>query len=233
MLNAIRATLFYFIYSLSLVIYASLCILVGWMLPLHSRYPFFLMWNRFAVWWLKISCGVSYRITGAENIPDKPYVLLCNHQSPWETLFLSYRFQPACAILKKELLKIPFFGWGLALLQPIAIDRSKRRAAREQLLTQGKDRINRGFSILIFPEGTRVDPGVEKKYSTGGAELAIATGVPVLPVAHNAGKFWPARKLAKKPGCIDMIIGKPVSSVGREARGLTEEFRQWVEQQNL
>jgi 1-acyl-sn-glycerol-3-phosphate acyltransferase len=232
-MNAIRAIVFYFVYSVSLVLWASLCVLIGWMLPLHARYPFCLQWNRFAVWWLGLACGVRFRTTGSDNIPAAPYVLFSNHQSPWETLYFTYRFRPICPILKRELLKIPFFGWALALLKPIAIDRSKRRAARDQLLSQGQQRLANGFSIMIFPEGTRVDPGVEKKYSSGGAELAIAAGVPVLPVAHNAGKFWPAHRLGKTPGCIDMIIGKPMPTIGRDARELTEEFRQWVASHNL
>jgi 1-acyl-sn-glycerol-3-phosphate acyltransferase len=233
MINAIRAAIFYTGYSVSLVLYATLCVLIGWLLPIHARYPFCLQWNKFAVWWLGLACGVRYRTTGSDNIPEGPFVLFANHQSPWETLYFTYLFQPICPILKQELLKIPFFGWGLALLKPIAIDRSKRRAARDQLLTQGRDRLDKGFSILIFPEGTRVDPGVEKKYSTGGAELAIAANVPVLPVAHNAGKFWPAHQFRKTPGYIDMVIGKPIDTSGRDARELTEQFRQWVASQQL
>jgi 1-acyl-sn-glycerol-3-phosphate acyltransferase len=228
MLNVIRAVIFYSGYSISLVIWASLSVLFGGMMPLRARYPFCLQWNRFAVWWLGIVCGVRFRTSGSENIPDGPFVLLSNHQSPWETIYFTYRFLPICPIVKKELLVIPFFGWALAVLKPIALDRSKRRAARDQLLGQGQDRLSNGFSILIFPEGTRVDPGVEKKFSTGGAELAIAARVPVLPVAHNAGKFWPAHKLGKTAGYIDMVIGKPIPSMGREARELTEEFRLWV-----
>jgi 1-acyl-sn-glycerol-3-phosphate acyltransferase len=232
-MNTIRAIIFYFGYSISLVFWASLCVLLGWMMPLKIRYPFCLQWNRFAVWWLGFICGVKFRTTGAENIPEGPFVLLSNHQSPWETLYFTYRFLPICPILKKELLRIPFFGWALAVLKPIAIDRSKRRAARDQLLGQGQHRLANGFSILIFPEGTRVDPGVEKKFSSGGSELAIASNVPVLPVAHNAGKFWPAHRLSKTPGYIDMVIGKPIPAMGRDARELTEEFRQWVASLNL
>lgn len=233
MLNYTRALIFYLGYTISLIIYATGCVVFGWPLPLKSRYRVFLQWNRFAVWWLKISCGVSYRISGTEHIPSEPYVLLSNHQSQWETLFLTYYFLPICAILKKELLKLPFFGWGLMLLKPIAIDRSKRNAARDSLLTQGKQHLEDGFSILIFPEGTRVAPDVHKKFSTGGAELAIACGVKVLPVAHNAGRYWPARSMSKNPGCIEVVIGPAMDSTDRDPRELTAEIQQWVLRQQL
>lgn len=233
MLNMLRAILFYLGYFVSLILYASGCVLVCWLLPLKTRYSIVLVWNRFAVWWLKISCGIRYRVSGAEHVPAKPFVVLSNHQSQWETLFLSYYFLPITAILKKELLKIPFFGWGLSLLKPIAIDRSKRNAARDSLLSQGKQHLRDGFSILIFPEGTRVEPGEVRKYSVGGAELAIACGVKIVPVAHNAGRFWPKQALRKNPGCIEVIIGAPIETVGRNPRELTEEFRQWVIGQGL
>jgi 1-acyl-sn-glycerol-3-phosphate acyltransferase len=198
------------------------------MLPLHSRYRYFVQWNRFVVWWLGVCCGVRYQIQGREKVPSEPFVLLANHQSPWETLFLYYEFKPLCAVLKRELFRIPFFGWALWLLRPIAIDRNKRRGARDSLLSQGKQQLGNGISILVFPEGTRGKPGEDRKYYTGGAELAIAAGAKVLPVAHNAGELWPAHKLVKKPGIITVVIGDPIDTSGREARELTEQFKQWV-----
>lgn len=226
----LRGLLFYFGYALSLVIYASLCLLVGWMLPIHRRYPFFVVWNRFAIWWLKVACGVRYRIQGLEHLPPVPYVMASNHQSPWETLLLYERFPPLCAILKIELLSIPFFGWALKLLDPIPIDRSKPKLARVTLLREGIERLDNDISVLVFPEGTRVEPGVDKKFSHGAAELAISSGKPLVPVAHNAGKFWPAHRLVKTPGVIDLVIGRPIATAGRQPRELTEEIQTWVRQ---
>ncbi len=230
MLATLRSILFYLGYGPTLVIHASLCVLIGWALPLRPRYWFCTLWNRFAVWWLKITCGVHFRVTGIENIPAGPVVLLSNHQSPWETLFLYYYFVPICAILKRELLWIPFFGWALALLHPIAIDRSKGRSARNNLLTEGPKRLQWGLSVLVFPEGTRTEVGQDKKYLTGGADMAIKAEALVLPVAHNAGLCWPAHKFAKRPGVIDVVIGKPIPAAGREPRELTEEVQAWIKQ---
>jgi 1-acyl-sn-glycerol-3-phosphate acyltransferase len=228
MLMTLRSALFYLGYAVTLVVHSSLCVLVGWALPLPARFRFATLWNRFAVWWLGVTCGVRYRITGLEHVPPTPFVLLANHQSPWETIFLYYYFVPICAILKRELLRIPFFGWALAVLRPIAIDRSKGRSARNSLLVEGPKRLQWGLSVLVFPEGTRTEVGQEKKFFTGGAELAIAAGALVLPVAHNAGLFWPARKFAKRSGTIDVVIGKPIPAAGREARELTEEVQTWI-----
>jgi len=226
----LRTTLFYTGYILTLVPHASLCVLLGWMLPLRARYGYFVLWNRFVIWWLGVTCHVEYRITGSEHIPDAPFVLLSNHQSPWETIFLYHHFSPLCATLKRELLFIPFFGWALALLDPIAIDRNKRTTARQILLREGQRRLQERISVLVFPEGTRVAAGQYKKYSSGGAELAIAAGAVVLPLAHNAGTFWPARRYLKWPGTIDVIIGAPVATHGREARELAAAIQIWVQQ---
>lgn len=225
-----RTTLFYAGYVLTLMPHSIISVLICWLLPLKARYRYVVLWNKFTIWWLKISCGVNYRIHGVENIPAEPFVLLSNHQSPWETIFLYDYFKPLCAIMKRELLYIPFFGWALALLDPIAIDRSKRREARQTVLTEGKKRLRAGISVLVFPEGTRVDAGVEKKYSTGGAELAITASAKVLPVAHNAGLFWPARRYLKYPGTVDVVIGKAINASGREARELAEEVQTWTRQ---
>lgn len=229
-LNYLRSILFYIVYAVSLVVFGCICMLVIWAFPIKSRYTFIVLWNRFAVWWLKICCGVSYRIQYQGAIPSGAFVMASNHQSPWETIFLYFMFQPLCATLKIELLSIPFFGWSLRLLQPIAIDRSKPREARTTLLTQGIERLKDGISVLIFPEGTRVDPGQEKKYSAGAAELAIAAGVSIIPLAHNAGKFWPAHQLIKNPGVIDVIVGSPIASVGREPKELIGEIQNWTRQ---
>lgn len=230
MLNTLRSILFYVGYLVSLVVHSTLCVLVAWALPVKPRFRFVTLWNRFAVWWLTITCGVRYRVTGQEHVPSGPFVLLSNHQSPWETIFLYCHFQPLTAILKRELLWLPFFGWALRLLHPIAIDRSKGRTARQNMLAEGPKRLQMGLRVLVFPEGTRIEVGQEKKFLTGGAELAITAGALILPVAHNAGTCWPAHKFNKRPGVIDVVIGKPIPAAGREARELTEEVQTWIRQ---
>ncbi len=227
----VRSVLFYIVYALSLIVHSTYCVIFGWMLPLKHRFPLIVQWNRFAVWWVGVCCGVRYEIQGREKVPAHPFIVLSNHQSPWETVFLYYEFRPLCAVLKRELLRIPFFGWALALLAPIAIDRSKRRSARDSMMQQGHDRLAKGISILVFPEGTRGEPGQDRKYYAGGAEMAIATGASIVPVAHNAGVYWPAHKLVKIPGTIKVFIGDPIASAGRDPRELTEQVKQWVNAQ--
>lgn len=224
----IRSLVFYIGYYGVLVPHAILCVFIGIFLPMKTRYQYFLLWNAFSVWWLGFTCGIRLNVTGRENVPPAPFVILSNHQSPWETLFLYWEFLPVCAILKKELLNIPFFGWALRLLHPIAIDRSRRGKSLQQLLEQGREKLHAGISVLVFPEGTRVNPGVIKKYSAGGAELAITSGVSILPVAHNAGICWPAHGFIKKPGVIDVVIGQPIDPAGRIAKDVTREIEAWV-----
>jgi len=226
----LRSLLFYLGYFVVLVPHTILCVILGIFMPLKMRYRYFLVWNAFCLWWLRITCGIKHEVIGMENVPPAPFVLLANHQSPWETLFLYWEFLPICAILKRELYKIPFFGWALRLLRPIAIDRSKRGKALQQLLEQGRENLDDGFSVLVFPEGTRVEPGSEKKYSAGGAELAIASGRMIVPLAHNAGLFWPAHKFVKHAGTIRVVIGKPIDPTGRKARDVTREVEAWTRQ---
>lgn len=227
-LQYLRSCLFYLGYALSLLLFTPFCLTLGWFMPIRSRYRFIVLWNRFTIWWLGFCCGVRYHVSGLENLPAAPYVMVSNHQSPWETIFLYFKFVPLCATLKAELLRLPFFGWTLWMLNPIAIDRNKRREALSTLLTQGTARLEEGISVLIFPEGTRVEPGQHKKYSYGAAELAIANAVPIVPLAHNAGLFWPAHKLVKLKGTVEVVIAPAISTTGREARELTDEIQQWT-----
>lgn len=229
-MKTLRSLLFYLGYFITLAPHALLCVILGIFMPLRARYRYFLVWNAFCLWWLRITCGVKWQVQGIENVPSGTFVMISNHQSPWETLFLYWEFLPVCAILKKELLNIPFFGWALRLLKPIAIDRSKKGRSLQQLKKQGRANLANGISVLVFPEGTRVAPGVEKKFSAGGAELAISAGKPVVPVAHNAGLFWPAHKFIKHAGTIQVVIGKPVDTTGKDAREVTREVEAWIRQ---
>jgi 1-acyl-sn-glycerol-3-phosphate acyltransferase len=168
-------------------------------------------------------------VLGAENLPRSPAIVLSKHQSAWETLAFQSIFPPLVWVLKRELLRIPFLGWALAMVSPIAIDRSARRGALKQLLDQGKDRLSKGFWIVIFPEGTRVKPGQKGKYNLGGAWLATHTGNPVVPVAHNAGEFWGKDAFLKRPGTITVIIGEPIDPSGIEAEKLNRQVEEWIE----
>lgn len=196
--------------------------------------------GRFRVisWWSKImlfiarhACGLDYRVEGRENLPAQPCVILSKHQSAWETLAFQTVFPPQVHVLKRELLWIPFFGWGLAMMSPIAIDRAKGRTALRQLARLGKERIAQGFWVVIFPEGTRVAPGTQRKYQSGGAWLAVQTGAPVVPVAHNAGLYWPKNSFLKHPGTITMRIGPAIPTAGRDPAEVIAETERWIEQQ--
>jgi len=207
------------------------CILILFIFPLppHTRYRIITIWARSMLWWLELTCGISYRVIGAGNIPGKPCVVLSKHQSAWETLAFQKILPDQVWVLKRELLWIPFFGWGLALTSPIAIDRSAGREALKQLVDQGKDRLARGFYVVVFPEGTRIAPGKHGKFHIGGAWLATHTGALALPVAHNAGEFWGKNSLLKKPGTITVSIGEPIDTSDMKADDLNRRVEAWIE----
>jgi 1-acyl-sn-glycerol-3-phosphate acyltransferase len=186
-------------------------------------------WARFVVRWLGLACGLNYRVIGAENIPDHPCVILAKHQSAWETIAFQAIFPPQIWVLKRSLLLIPFFGWALWALKSIAIDRSAGREALKQLVSQGKDRLALGLSVVVFPEGTRIAPGEKGKYQIGGAWLATHTGATVLPVAHNAGEYWRKNSLLKHPGTITVSVGKPINATGMKADELNKMVEDWIE----
>lgn len=199
------------------------------LLPYRLRFAFLSSWSSFNVWWLKFTCGIDYSVEGLENIPDRNCIVMCKHQSTWETMILQKYFRPQVWVLKKELLWVPFFGWGLALLRPIAIARGSGRKAVKQIIHQGRQRLNDGCWIVVFPEGTRVAPGTRKRYGLGGAILAQETGVPVLPVVHNAGVFWRRRGFMKIPGTVTMKIGPLIQSEGRQAADIIADVEAWIE----
>ncbi len=194
-----------------------------------QRYRFLSQWARCMLWWLRISCGLSFAVKGRENIPDSPSIILCKHQSAWETLALQLIFPPQVWVLKRSLLLIPFFGWALALTSPIAINRSAGREALKQLVTLGKERLAKQFWVVIFPEGTRTSPGEHGKYHIGGAWLATHTKTQVVPVAHNAGEFWRKNSFLKYPGVIQVSIGKPMQTDGVKADVLNQRVENWIE----
>lgn len=207
---------------------------IGILLPVSALFPFKVRsrvaygYAAFIVNSLRILCGVNYQVSGQENIPDGAAIILAKHQSTWETYALQLMFPPQVWVLKRELIWLPFFGWGLAALKPISIDRGAGRKAIKQIIEQGKQRLDAGIWVTIFPEGTRVAPGQEKRWGLGGAILAERTGYPVVPVAHNAGEFWAKRSFIKRPGTIQVIIGEPLQSKGRKAADINLEAGTWM-----
>jgi 1-acyl-sn-glycerol-3-phosphate acyltransferase len=175
--------------------------------------------------------GIRCRVEGRENLPARPAVILSKHQSAWETLAFQQIFPPQVHVLKRELLWIPFFGWGLALMSPIAIDRARGVAALRSIARRGRERLQQGFWVVVFPEGTRVAPGERRAYQLGGAWLAAASGVPIVPVAHNAGRVWPRNAFVKRPGTVTVRIGPPIDSANRDPKLLNALAETWIEEQ--
>ncbi|WP_235937206.1 lysophospholipid acyltransferase family protein [Vreelandella azerica] len=207
------------------------CLPIAPFLPLSGRYRLLNLYNHFLMVWFRVACGVRYEIEGRENLPSGPCVIQANHQCEWETVFLQVMKPPVCTVLKQELLRFPIFGWALRLLHPIALDRSRPARAMKQVLTQGVTRLQSGLSVLIFPEGTRVEPGVRKRYNKSGSVIACRAGVPVLPVAHNAGERWPGRHWVKRPGVLRVRIGAPITTDGKTSDNVNAEVEAWIETQ--
>ncbi|MCY1391228.1 1-acylglycerol-3-phosphate O-acyltransferase [compost metagenome] len=232
--QAIRTALFYLLLSLSACLWSTISLFVAPLLPFRLRYRFVAKWwCCIAVWLARVVVNVRYEIRGVENIPQRPCVILANHQSTWETFFLTGYFEPLSQVLKRELLRVPFFGWALALLKPIAIDRSTPKVALKQMAKQGHERLQQHTWVLIFPEGTRTPLGEPAKFSRGGAALAVNANLPVLPIAHNAGRFWPKNGWAKFPGTIQVEIGPLLHPQGEGPRAIAELNRRaedWVNQ---
>jgi 1-acyl-sn-glycerol-3-phosphate acyltransferase len=194
---------------------------------LHSR--IISSWAYLAMFWLKVTCGLSFRVIGKENIPNHACIVLAKHQSAWETIAFQVIFPPQIWVMKRSLLLIPFLGWAFAALKAIAIDRAAGREALKQMVEQGKDRLARGLWVVIFPEGTRIEPGKKGKYHIGGAWLATHTQATVVPVAHNAGEFWRKNAFTKTPGVITVSIGKAIDSTGMKPDALNQMVEDWIE----
>ncbi len=204
-------------------------VMLAFALPYRARYRIVYQWTRFNTWWLGVTCNLSHEVKGEENIPSRPAIVLCKHQSAWETISLQHYFSPQVWVLKRELLWLPFFGWALAMLRPIAIDRSAGRDAMSQVMEQGAARLQSGCWVVIFPEGTRVPAGSKRRYKAGGATLAERTGVPVVPVAHDAGLYWPRNSFIKYPGVVRLVIGPLIDSRGKSASEINREAEKWIE----
>jgi len=226
----LRSLLFVLAQALVTPIYAAVMLLFAW-LPRIPRYHMAASWCSVVLSGARWICGIRAREIGRENLPPAgaPHVVMAKHSSTWETLALTRYFPPLAYVAKKELLSIPLFGWGFALASPITIDRRAGTDAMQQIVTQGRERITHGFWIVIFPEGTRIRAGTRAKYKTGGARLAIELGIPVLPVAHNAGYLWPKGVLGKRAGTVTISFGPPIASAGKDPQTLTAEIETWIE----
>ena len=220
--------LFFLGMAISAVLFSPFAILSG-VLPILPRMRFIGWWARFITFWLRVTCKIHYHVQGLEHLTTGPAVILSKHQSAWETIAFQVIFPPQTWALKREALWIPFFGWGLAATRPIAINRATRIRALDQLLEQGKKRLTEGRWVVIFPEGTRMAPGVRGRYSPGGATLAVRSGTPVVPVAHNAGLFWGRRRFIKQPGTVQVCIGPAIQTQGRKPRAVNQEAEEWIE----
>ncbi|WP_043529155.1 lysophospholipid acyltransferase family protein [Litchfieldella xinjiangensis] len=228
-MNLLRSLIFYLGYFSAMLVCGVFMLPVAPFLPLRGRYRLLNLYNHFIVAWFRISCGVRYDIRGRDHVPTGSCVILANHQCEWETVFLQLLKPPVCTVLKKELLNFPIFGWALRLLRPIAVDRSRPARAMKQVLTQGKERLESGMSILIFPEGTRVEPGQRRRYNKSGTVIACRAGVPVLPVAHNAGERWPGHYWIKNPGALNVVVGPPIETRDRTPEAVLAEVEEWIE----
>jgi 1-acyl-sn-glycerol-3-phosphate acyltransferase len=222
------------LFALALVVvtppYAILALL-SFPLPRMARYRLISAWSRLVLWLAWLLCGIRWKIEGRKNLPDEPAVILSQHQSAWETLAFQEIFPPQVQVLKRELLWIPFFGWGLAMMSPIAIDRTRGAAAMRELARKGRHRLAQGFWVVVFPEGTRVPPGEKRAYQQGGAWLAVNCGVPVVPVAHNAGRLWPRNAFLKRAGTVTVRVGPTIGTRGRQPKEVMAEVKAWIEAQ--
>lgn len=227
----LRSLVYMLFLTVTVIPYAFACMIWSPM-PLRWRYKLTMGWPKLAVWGAKVICGVRWQIKGLENLPDGQAIVLSKHQSAWETLFLpSHLPREVCFVYKRELHRIPFFGWGLALLRMIPIDRSKGRDAFEQVVRIGQQRLSEGRWPILFPEGTRIAPGKMGRFKMGGALLACRTGAPVVPIVLNAGECWPRKAFIKKPGMITVSIGPVISSQGVTPEELNDKVYNWIDQE--
>ena len=209
----------------------GVAVLVSALLPLsiEQRYVIPRNWGLFLTWLAKVICGIDYVIEGRERLPAVPFISLWKHSSAWETLAQMFVVPPASWLLKREVLWIPVVGWAVKTFRPIAIDRRAGHSAVNQVVKQGRERLAAGMGVVVYPEGTRMPPGQTRKFGISGALLAVETGAPIVPIAHNSGYLWRRRSLLKKPGTIYVVIGEPIDPAGRDPRQINEQVQAWME----
>ena len=223
----VRAFLFWVVFVAGVVI-CTVLLSLSIPFPIKFRIGILRIWIPMTLFWLKLTCGLSYEIEGLENIPKKGFIVMSNHSSTWETFVLQSFLPPLVWVVKKELLFVPFFGWGLRAVNAIALKRGTGRQAIKQLIKEGSDRMNEGRTVVIFPEGTRVPPGEKRPYKPGGAILSEHTKFPILPIAHNAGNFWPRHSWIKWPGKIKVVIGPVIEPKDKKAGQIIKEVEGWI-----
>lgn len=225
-----RSLVFFFFFVLLTLIFGLVLAVLGWFIPNDWKEGISNTWSAIVLWLLKVICGLDYRVEGSENLPREPAIIMAKHQSAWETIALRHIVGGRQSwVLKRELMSVPVFGWALATMRPIAIDRKAGRKAVKQVIDQGTEYLQQGQHILIFPEGTRTAPGTPGRYGVGGGLLGQHSGVAVTPVAHNAGVFWRRRGLRKYPGTIDVVVGPPILTEGRKAQAIMKDVETWIE----
>ena len=225
LLRSLFFTAFMMVSALAFGGFMAVCFLA----PYRTQFAIARTWARLQFWVLGKVCGLTFTVEGRERIPDGNHIVMSNHTSAWETIAQFLIFPPQVWVLKRELLWIPFIGWGLKLLRPISINRGAGHRAVNQVIEQGKERLAAGLWIIIFPEGTRVVAGEKRKYGVSGALLATETGKFVVPLSHNAADFWVRRGIIKKPGTIRVVIGEPIDATGKDPRLLNDEVRRSIE----
>lgn len=230
MIQWLRSLLFFVGMLVTAIVYTPVAMLVS-PLPPVPRSRLIGYWAKLIVAWLRLTCGLRHRVSGLDNLPPTPCVILSKHQSAWETIAYQDIFPPQAWVLKRELLWIPFFGWGLAATKPVAIDRAGGVRALDDVIKQGLDRLAGGRYVVVFPEGTRMAPGQRGRYNPGGAMLAHKAGVPVVPVAHNSGSYWSKRGFLKRAGVIEVRVGPPIPVDGKRPKQINAEAEAWIESQ--
>jgi len=227
----LRSILYYALLFVTVAVFGVLIVVVG-LVSVAAADRWSRRWGGLNLLLQRVICGLGYRVQGMEHLPDRACIIMAKHQSAWETIALRALLPPSQSwVLKQELMKLPVFGTGLRIVKAIPIDRSSGRRAVLKVVSEGIERLREGRWIIIFPEGTRTAPGQRRKYGLGGAVLAERSGSPVIPVAHNAGVFWPRRGVRKLPGTIDMVIGPAIESQGRKAVDIMRDVETWIESQ--
>ena len=227
-LAVVRATIFW-IWQIVVTLVIGPPVLIAGLFSHEAAYPIALIWIRANVHGLRVICGVDWVVEGRENIPDTPCIVLCKHQSTWETYFLAMLFYPPAYVAKRSLGRIPIFGWALHVLKFILIDRKAGRSAIAQMVDQARDRLERRRWVIIFPEGTRQAVDAVPSYRIGGAIVAARTGYPILPVATNSGEFWPRMGFVKRPGTIVVSVLPPIPAEGQAPAALIAETEARIE----
>ena len=225
---ALRSALFAVWLAAATVVCSFLALAIT-RLPAHRRWRMIAAtWSRSVVVGARVICGIRWRVSGMRNLPASPCVIASRHESAWETIAFQLIFPPQVFVLKRELLRVPFFGWGLKRMSPIPIDRSGGASALRRTRDEGARRLREGFYVVVFPEGTRANPGEHPPHHPGGALLAKAAGVPVVPVALNSGKFWPRRGFLKRAGVVRVRIGPPIATGELSPAEITRRARDWM-----